>query len=77
VIYAATKKYDNRRCHGRFGPIGDRLSMLVTRRGAQVERLSFMLHYPKLESLSALRVLFSPARFHLIVVAYAFVDWRY
>lgn len=59
VIYAMTKKYDNRRCQRRFGLIGDRLSMLVTRYRAQVERLSFTLHYPRPESLSTLRGLFS------------------
>ena len=59
VIYATTKKYDNRRCQGRFEPIGDCLSMLVTRYRMQVKRLSFTLHYPKLKSLSILRGLFS------------------
>lgn len=70
VIYTATKKYDNRQRRRRFGLIGDCLSTLVTRyRGSQVERLSFTLHYPKLESLSALRALLFRARFRLIAVA--------
>ncbi|XP_011630753.1 uncharacterized protein LOC105422891 [Pogonomyrmex barbatus] len=38
--------------------------MLVTRYGAQVEQLSFTLHYPKLESLSTLRELFFGCSFN-------------
>jgi len=71
VIYVTVKKYDNRRCQGRFGLIGDRLSTLVTRCAERRwRRLSFTLHYPKLESLSLYEDC-SPARFHLIAVARA------